>query len=67
MGCFSPLVLEKMGSKPGHGHGHGHVYVHVFSFLVWKNRFIQGKIAQIFCFVQGMNTFEILRINPIQN
>ena len=70
-----PPILEKLGSKPNRGGR-----VQVYSFHVWKNRFVQGKITQIFvpilkqdfvssqsAFIQEINTSEILRINLIQN
>ena len=54
--------------------------VQVYSFLVWKSKFVQGKITQIFvpilkrdfvssqsAFIQGINSSPIPKINPIQN
>ena len=45
MGCFSSLILDELGSKPGRDGR-----MQVYSSLVWKNRFIQGKITQDFLF-----------------
>ena len=41
MGYFSPLVLEKLDSKPGRGGR-----VQVYSFLVSKNQFVQSKVTR---------------------
>ena len=38
VGCFSPLIMEMLLEKPGRGGS-----IQVYSFLVWKNRFVQGK------------------------
>ena len=38
MGCFSPLILEKLGSKPGRG---GHVLF--ILFLLGKIGSFKGK------------------------
>ena len=43
MGCFSPLILELDWGG-----------VQVYSFLVWKNRFVLGKITQD-CLFQFLN------------
>ena len=45
MCCFSPLILEKLGSKPGRSGR-----VQVYSFLVWKNGFVQGENDSDFLF-----------------
>ena len=40
----SSMILEDPGSKPGWGG-----CLKVYSFLVWKNSFVQEKINEIFC------------------